>query len=97
MTLPEASSNPASASAPLTTTVVPSSSKDRFVDRRNPSETDSRRLERRQFGSSHAELSDDGRELALAIDRYKVAHHRRYLTCDEMLMVLSKLGYAKES
>ncbi len=42
-------------------------------------------------------LSDEGRELALAIDQYKVQHHRRYLTCDEMLSVLTDLGYEKQS
>jgi len=51
--------------------------------------------ERRQFGSSHSGLSEAGRELALAIDQYKIENHRRYITCDEMLMVLSKLGYLK--
>jgi hypothetical protein len=69
-----------------------------FVDRRGLADTDqSVRSERRQFGSSHTGLSDDGRELALAIDEYKIQHHRRYLTCDEMLQVLSSLGYAKQS
>ena len=68
-----------------------------FVDRRGSAGAESGRLERRQFGSSHAELSEAGRELALAIDRYKVTHHRRYLTCDEMLRVLTDLGYAKQS
>jgi hypothetical protein len=51
--------------------------------------------ERRQFGSSHYGLSENGRELALAIDQYKVRHHRRYITCDEMLAVLTSLGYRK--
>jgi hypothetical protein len=67
-----------------------------FVDRRS-SDGEPSRPERRQFGSSHAGLSDDGRELALAIDEYKVQHHRRYLTCDEMLKVLWSLGYVKQS
>ncbi|MEM1227231.1 MAG: hypothetical protein AAGJ40_16150 [Planctomycetota bacterium] len=53
--------------------------------------------ERRQFGSSHSDLSDEGRELAAAIDAYKIAHHRRYITCDEMLTVLHELGYGKLS
>jgi hypothetical protein len=65
-----------------------------FVDRRS-SGNDSVGRERRQFGSSHAGLSADGRELALAIDAYKVQNHRRYITCDEMLGVLTKLGYQK--
>lgn len=66
----------------------------RFVDRRSPGNY-AVGTERRQFGSSHADLSDAGRELALAIDAYKVQNHRRYITCDEMLSVLTKLGYQK--
>ena len=54
-------------------------------------------MERRQFGSSHAGLSDQGRELAAAIDAYKLEHHRRYITCDEMLVVLGALGYAQNT
>jgi hypothetical protein len=64
-----------------------------FVDRRSAS--DSTAGERRQFGSSHSGLSDAGRELALAIDQYKLQHHRRYITCDEMLTVLHQLGYSR--
>ncbi len=66
-----------------------------FVERRTspPSREDT---ERRQFGSSHTGLSSDGRELALAIDQYKLEHHRRYITCDEMLTVLRTLGYSRD-
>jgi len=53
------------------------------------------RTERRQFGSSHHGLSEAGRELAQAIDRYKLSNHRRYITCDEMLTVLQELGYRR--
>ncbi len=68
-----------------------------FVERRRrASNASERQGERRQFGSSHTGLSDDGRELAAAIDQYKVQHHRRYLTCDEMLSVLHNLGYRKD-
>ncbi len=66
-----------------------------FIDRRNSVGADNSQTERRQFGSSHMGLSEDGRELALAIDQFKVQHHRRYLTCDEMLKVLTSLGYSK--
>ena len=67
-----------------------------FVDRRTTRhEDDNCANERRQFGSSHAGLTDEGRELALAIDQYKIEHHRRYLTCDEMLSVLLELGYRR--
>ncbi len=66
-----------------------------FVDRRNAARGGQQQAERRQFGSSHSRLSHAGRELAVAIDAYKVQHHRRYLTCDEMLSVLTELGYKK--
>lgn len=70
------------------------------IDRRNGS-PDARSgrsgVERRQFGSSHSGLSDDGRDLASAIDQYKLQHHRRYLTCDEMLVVLRTLGYERST
>jgi len=52
-------------------------------------------LERRQFTNSHSELSSDARELALAIDGYKVRHRRRFITYEEMLAVISDLGYHK--
>lgn len=66
-----------------------------FADRRSESASVPSAAERRQFGNSHQGLSEDGRELALAIDRYKLENHRRYLTCDEMLQVLGDLGYTK--
>ena len=78
-------------------TGVPAENGKSFFDRRNLAEDKTNRPERRQFGSSHSGLSEAGRELALAIDEYKIQHHRRYLTCDEMLTVLSALGYSKSS
>ena len=65
-----------------------------FVDRRNTDEKSSG-FERRQFGNSHSTLSPDARELAEAIDAYKVEHRRRYITFEEMLKVIHKLGYQK--
>lgn len=65
------------------------------MDRRK-SGTDSRGIERRQFGNSYRNLSEAGRELAEAIDAYKVEHRRRYITTDEMLEVISRLGYRKD-
>ena len=73
-------------------------SSEKSVDRRRTGEamkSGRAGVERRQFGSTHAELSDDGRELASAIDAYKLEHHRRYITCDEMLSVMQTLGYSK--
>ena len=65
-----------------------------FIDRRNTDERSSG-FERRQFGNSHATLSPDARELAEAIDAYKVEHRRRYITFEEMLKVIQSLGYQK--
>lgn len=67
-----------------------------FVDRRQnttPSSQDSR--ERRQFGNSHASLSPDARQLAEAIDSYKLQNRRRFITFEEMLNVIQSLGYRK--
>jgi hypothetical protein len=52
-------------------------------------------VERRQFSNSYGELSPESRELATAIDQYKLMHRRRFITYDEMLMVIKQLGYHK--
>ncbi len=68
-----------------------------FVDRRNYDAAvavpDGR--ERRQFSNSHDGLSPDARDLAVAIDEYKVRHRRRFITYEEMLAVVKSLGYNK--
>jgi len=51
--------------------------------------------ERRQFANSHDELSSDALELARAIDEYKLHHRRRFITYEEMLSVITTLGYHK--
>lgn len=63
-----------------------------FADRRAV-QTDAGLAERRQFASSHSDLSPEARELAFAIDRYKLEFRRRYITCEEMLAVVKQLGY----
>ena len=65
-----------------------------FLDRRQ-SGGNERGIERRQFGNSYRDLSEPGRELAEAIDAYKVQHRRRYITTDEMLDVIRSLGYSQ--
>ena len=67
-----------------------------FVDRRNydvamppPSG------ERWQFANSHEGLSPEAREVALAVDQYKLHHRRRFITYEEMLYVFKTLGYHK--
>ncbi len=67
-----------------------------FVDRRQ-SGGNERGMERRQFGNSYRDLSKPARELAEAIDAYKLQHRRRYITTDEMLEVIQSLGYRQES
>jgi hypothetical protein len=65
-----------------------------FSDRRN---SDATRIgiERRQFTNSYDELTPEARELARAIDGYKLSHRRRFITFEEMLGVIKSLGYSK--
>lgn len=67
-----------------------------FVDRRSYSPSADRPgRERRQFTNSHEELSPEARELAAAIDEYKLLHRRRFITYEEMLGVIKSIGYSK--
>ena len=67
-----------------------------FVDRRGyEGTTRPPNSERRQFTNSHEELSPEARELAQAIDGYKLRHRRRFITFEEMLDVVHSLGYHK--
>ena len=65
-----------------------------FVDRRayDPGTLAPPR-ERRQFTNSHKELSPEAKQLAVAIDEYKLWHRRRFITYEEMLGVIKSLGY----
>lgn len=67
-----------------------------FMDRRNylPHSPYQGR-ERRQFTNSYEDLTPPARELALAIDQYKLCHRRRFITYEEMLGVVTSLGYKK--
>jgi hypothetical protein len=67
-----------------------------FVDRRAVRDSETPGFERRQFANSYRELSPDAKELAEAIDSYKVRHRRRYITFEEMLQVIQDLGYRKD-
>lgn len=67
-----------------------------FVDRRGPGNPDGEPLfERRQFANSYEELSPEAAELARAVDGYKVQHRRRFITFEEMLLVIKSLGYSR--
>lgn len=64
-------------------------------ERRQREAADQPVVERRQFADSHAGLSPEARELAAAIDNYKRAHRRRFITHEEMVAVIKSLGYSK--
>jgi hypothetical protein len=72
-----------------------------FVDRRNHEANGHgtsgypASQERRQFGNSYEELTPDARDLALAVDQYKLHHRRRFVTYEELLHVLKSLGYRR--
>ena len=67
-----------------------------FVDRRSgESDSVAPMSERRQFSNSHDDLSPAARELAQTIDEYKLRHRRRFITYEEMLAVITSLGYEK--
>ena len=51
--------------------------------------------ERRQFRDAREYSDLDARELADAIDQYKVRHRRRFITYEELHSVIVELGYAK--
>ncbi len=53
-------------------------------------------VERRQFNDRHDELSPPARELAIAVDEYKLQHRRRCINFEEVLNVLEELGYARQ-
>ncbi|MGC3966885.1 MAG: hypothetical protein QM775_05790 [Pirellulales bacterium] len=65
-----------------------------FTDRRREV-VDRPSIERRQFADSHSELSQEARELAMAIDNYKRLHRRRFITHEEMVAVIKSIGYHK--
>lgn len=68
----------------------------RFMDRRvRAGAFFPEHAERRQFGNTYHDLSPAGRELAEAIDRYKLVRRRKFISCDELLEVLVQLGYKK--
>ncbi len=64
-----------------------------FVDRRRGNGTAPGGVERRQFAGSRDHLSPEARELAEAIDAYKLQHGKRYITIEEVLEVIKSLGY----
>ncbi len=68
-----------------------------FVERRSPEPREATsHSERRQFSNSHDDLSPLARELAQAVDQYKLVNRRRFITYEEMLDVILGLGYKRD-
>jgi len=69
---------------------------DSFIERRGSNSPGvSPERQRRQFADSHDELSFEAKELAQAVDAYKLTHRRRFITHEEMLHVIKSLGYQR--
>ncbi len=67
---------------------------EQMVDRRSYSGK-APTVERRQFSNSYDGLSPAAVELAQAIDQYKINNRRRFITYEEILEVVTGLGYSK--
>jgi len=81
----------------MTETTTPAVAAEPFIDRRNTEAIATPPgVERRQFTNSHAELSPNAKELAVAIDEYKLHHRRRFITYEEMLQIIQSLGYRRD-
>ena len=74
---------------PQTTPEIP------FVDRRQARVDGQSPRERRQFQDSREAGRPEVNELASAIDVYKLSHHRRFITFEELYDVMVSLGYHK--
>jgi len=74
---------------PQTTSEIP------FVDRRHVRVDGQATRERRQFQDSREAGRPEVNELASAIDLYKLSHHRRFITFEELYDVMVSLGYHK--
>ena len=66
-----------------------------FVDRRQSRPEGAPTRERRQFQDSRTAGRPEVNELAAAVDLYKLNHHRRFITFEELFEVMVSLGYHK--
>ena len=67
-----------------------------FIERRQPDQGSSVvSSERRQFRDGNRSDRPEVAELANAIDDYKVAFRRRFITFEELFDVMAGLGYHK--
>lgn len=66
-----------------------------FIDRRTPSNPESSTFERRQFKDGNRSHRPEVAEFAEAVDTYKIANRRRFITFEELFDVMTSLGYHK--
>lgn len=76
-------------------TVIEQQNSRPFVDRRSQAAPREESRERRQFTASVNTSNPDVAELSEAVDQYKLRHHRRFITFEELHNVIVGLGYHK--
>jgi hypothetical protein len=67
-----------------------------FIDRRSTSPVSTAPgVERRQFSNSYEGLTPEARDLAQAIDGYKLMHRRRFITYDPRRPTKQFVGFLR--
>jgi hypothetical protein len=66
-----------------------------FTDRRQFVHDVPPNAERRQFADGRDGTRPEVKELAEAVDQYKLRHRRRFITFEELYDVMASLGYRK--
>lgn len=66
-----------------------------FLDRRQSVVEGPPGVERRQFADGREGTRPEVKELAEAVDQYKLRHRRRFITFEELYDVMVSLGYRK--
>ena len=77
----------------MTNQTLPPTSSD-FIDRRKSAAT-AEGFERRQFQDGNRSNRVEVAEFADAVDEYKIANRRRFITFEELFDVMTSLGYHK--
>jgi hypothetical protein len=67
-----------------------------FTDRRQSGYDGPPGVERRQFADGREGTRPEVKELAEAVDQYKLRHRRRFITFEELYEVMASLGYHKD-
>lgn len=73
---------------------TPTSTSPDFIERRRSTAT-AEGFERRQFQDGNRSSRPEVAEFADAVDEYKIANRRRFITFDELFDVMVTLGYHK--